>query len=262
MILGCDAAGLDEDGNEVVVHAVISDPTWTRRRDVRPEAVAALRASPGHHRRAGDRAEAQRRRQARVAVVRGGGLPADRVADGLPHALHPRRAQGRRHRAGAGRRRRRGHRADHAGAGRRAAGAGHQPRRGQAGPGPRDRRARGLRVRRPAAGQGRRRDGDRRQGDLVALDPGAATRRRDRHLRHDVGPEARRRRADPHLLPPAQRDRLHDGHPRRARLAGRDARRHRRAPAHRPRPSRSTEARDGFAAMADGDVFGKIVFTL
>lgn len=28
MILGCDAAGLDEDGNEVVVHAVISDPTW------------------------------------------------------------------------------------------------------------------------------------------------------------------------------------------------------------------------------------------
>jgi len=27
MILGCDAAGLDEDGNEVVVHAVIGDPT-------------------------------------------------------------------------------------------------------------------------------------------------------------------------------------------------------------------------------------------
>jgi NADPH:quinone reductase-like Zn-dependent oxidoreductase len=29
MVLGCDAAGLDEDGNEVVVHAVISDPTWS-----------------------------------------------------------------------------------------------------------------------------------------------------------------------------------------------------------------------------------------
>jgi NADPH:quinone reductase-like Zn-dependent oxidoreductase len=28
MILGCDAAGLDEDGNEVVVHAVISSPGW------------------------------------------------------------------------------------------------------------------------------------------------------------------------------------------------------------------------------------------
>ena len=28
MILGCDAAGIDEDGNDVVVHAVISDPDW------------------------------------------------------------------------------------------------------------------------------------------------------------------------------------------------------------------------------------------
>src|SRR4051812_41025907 len=29
MTLGCDAAGVDEEGNEVVVHAVISDPSWT-----------------------------------------------------------------------------------------------------------------------------------------------------------------------------------------------------------------------------------------
>jgi len=28
MILGCDAAGLDEDGNEVIVHAVVNDPGW------------------------------------------------------------------------------------------------------------------------------------------------------------------------------------------------------------------------------------------
>ena len=28
MILGCDAAGVDDDGNEVVVHAVVSDPSW------------------------------------------------------------------------------------------------------------------------------------------------------------------------------------------------------------------------------------------
>ncbi len=28
MILGCDAAGVDDDGNEVVVHSVISDPDW------------------------------------------------------------------------------------------------------------------------------------------------------------------------------------------------------------------------------------------
>ena len=28
MILGCDAAGLDEEGNEVIVHSVINDPSW------------------------------------------------------------------------------------------------------------------------------------------------------------------------------------------------------------------------------------------
>src|SRR2546421_12352082 len=28
MILGCDAAGIDEEGNEVVVHSVISDDSW------------------------------------------------------------------------------------------------------------------------------------------------------------------------------------------------------------------------------------------
>ena len=28
MILGCDAAGVDEDGNEIVVHSVISDESW------------------------------------------------------------------------------------------------------------------------------------------------------------------------------------------------------------------------------------------
>jgi NADPH:quinone reductase-like Zn-dependent oxidoreductase len=29
MILGCDAAGLDQDGREVVVHAVVGDPDWS-----------------------------------------------------------------------------------------------------------------------------------------------------------------------------------------------------------------------------------------
>jgi NADPH:quinone reductase-like Zn-dependent oxidoreductase len=28
MILGCDAAGIDDDGNEVVAHSVITDPSW------------------------------------------------------------------------------------------------------------------------------------------------------------------------------------------------------------------------------------------
>ncbi|MER5431855.1 zinc-binding dehydrogenase [Streptomyces sp. NPDC002588] len=29
LILGCDAAGVDEDGNEVVVHSVVTSPGWT-----------------------------------------------------------------------------------------------------------------------------------------------------------------------------------------------------------------------------------------
>src|SRR6476661_987951 len=37
MILGCDAAGLDEDGNPVVVHAVISDPSWRGDETVDPK---------------------------------------------------------------------------------------------------------------------------------------------------------------------------------------------------------------------------------
>jgi NADPH:quinone reductase-like Zn-dependent oxidoreductase len=36
IVLGCDAAGLDPDGNEVVVHAVISDPAWTGDETIDP----------------------------------------------------------------------------------------------------------------------------------------------------------------------------------------------------------------------------------
>src|SRR4051795_8979889 len=37
MILGCDAAGLDDAGNEVVVHAVISSPDWTGDETIDPK---------------------------------------------------------------------------------------------------------------------------------------------------------------------------------------------------------------------------------
>jgi NADPH:quinone reductase-like Zn-dependent oxidoreductase len=37
MILGCDAAGLDEDGNEVLVHAVISHPDWSGDETLDPQ---------------------------------------------------------------------------------------------------------------------------------------------------------------------------------------------------------------------------------
>jgi NADPH:quinone reductase-like Zn-dependent oxidoreductase len=37
MILGCDAAGHDEDGNEVVVHSVIASPDWSGDETVDPK---------------------------------------------------------------------------------------------------------------------------------------------------------------------------------------------------------------------------------
>src|SRR3954468_4215280 len=37
MILGCDAAGYDEDGKEVVVHAVVNDPGWTGDQTLDPK---------------------------------------------------------------------------------------------------------------------------------------------------------------------------------------------------------------------------------
>ena len=136
MILGCDAAGLDEDGNEVVVHAVDQRPRLDRRRDPRP---ASGRCSPsGTRAPSPTRSSCPRRNvvpKPASLSLRGGRLPADRLADGVPHALHPGRPQGRRLGAGAGRRRRRGHRADRAGPGRRAAGAGRPAATRPSGPG-------------------------------------------------------------------------------------------------------------------------------
>lgn len=37
MILGCDAAGYDEDGNEVVVHAIVNDPLWAGEETLDPK---------------------------------------------------------------------------------------------------------------------------------------------------------------------------------------------------------------------------------
>ena len=60
-----------------------------RRRDARPEALAALGALRRHARRRGRRAPAQPGAEAGRADLGGGRLPADRLADGLPHAVHP-----------------------------------------------------------------------------------------------------------------------------------------------------------------------------
>ncbi|RLV56804.1 Zn-dependent oxidoreductase [Aeromicrobium phragmitis] len=47
MILGCDAAGLDEDGNEVIVHAVISDPSWSGDETLDPRRSLLSERYPG-----------------------------------------------------------------------------------------------------------------------------------------------------------------------------------------------------------------------
>ena len=47
MILGCDAAGLDEDGNEVIVHAVISSPDWRADETMDPKRSLLSERHPG-----------------------------------------------------------------------------------------------------------------------------------------------------------------------------------------------------------------------
>ncbi len=47
MILGCDAAGVDEEGNEVVVHSVISDPAWRGDETFDPKRSLLSEKHPG-----------------------------------------------------------------------------------------------------------------------------------------------------------------------------------------------------------------------
>ena len=216
MILGTDAAGLDEDGNEVVVHGVISDPSWTgdetfdpkrsllseRHQGAMAERVAVPRRNVVPKPASLSFAEAACLPTAwltayRMLFTRGELRPGETVlvqgAGGgvATAAIVLGRAAGLRVLVTS---------------------------RDEA------KRAKALEIgahaafesRRPAAGEGRRGDRDRGQGDLVALGPLAAARRPDHHLGDDLGAEPRRRRADPHLLPPALGDRLDDGHPRRA----------------------------------------------
>ena len=114
MILGCDAAGIDEDGNEVVVHAVISSDSWRGDETLDPRRSLLSERHQGAFAERVAVPKPQRRAQAARAVVRGGRLPADGVADRLPDAVHPRRDRARDDRARPGRGRRRRHRADRA----------------------------------------------------------------------------------------------------------------------------------------------------
>jgi NADPH:quinone reductase-like Zn-dependent oxidoreductase len=47
MILGCDAAGVDPDGNEVIVHALIGDPDWRGDETLDPRRTLLSERHPG-----------------------------------------------------------------------------------------------------------------------------------------------------------------------------------------------------------------------
>ncbi len=47
MVLGCDAAGIDERGDEVVVHAVVSDPAWSGDETLDPKRSLLSERHPG-----------------------------------------------------------------------------------------------------------------------------------------------------------------------------------------------------------------------
>ncbi len=47
MILGCDAAGVDPDGNEVIVHALVGDPEWPGEETDDPRRTILSEVHPG-----------------------------------------------------------------------------------------------------------------------------------------------------------------------------------------------------------------------
>jgi NADPH:quinone reductase-like Zn-dependent oxidoreductase len=47
MILGCDASGIDADGNEVIVHAIIGDPDWMGEETIDPQRTILSERYPG-----------------------------------------------------------------------------------------------------------------------------------------------------------------------------------------------------------------------
>ena len=114
--LGTDAAGVTDDGREVIVHAVLGSAGPGDDETLAPDLHLLSEAGvSGTHAEVVAAPGAQPGAQARGPELGGGGLPADRLPDGLPHAVHPRRPAPGRARAHPGRRRRRRDRGDHPG---------------------------------------------------------------------------------------------------------------------------------------------------
>jgi threonine dehydrogenase-like Zn-dependent dehydrogenase len=127
MILGCDAAGTTEDGQEVVVHGLVGDPDWAGDETLDPKRSILSERYQGA---LAEQVVVPRRN----LVPKPAGLsfeeaavPADGLAHGLPDAVHQRGREAGRPGAGAGRRRRCGDGGHRPGAGCRADRLGDQP---------------------------------------------------------------------------------------------------------------------------------------
>ena len=204
MILGTDAAGLDEDGNEVVVHGVIASPGWTGDETLDPKRSLF---SELHQGTMAEQVAVPKRnllpKPAELSFAEAACLPtAWLTAYRMLFVKSGLRPGPDRARAGRERRRRDG--AHRARPGRRLPDVGHRPQRGEAGCRSRARRRPGVRDRRAAARAGRRRHGDRRRGHLVAQRQVAQARRRAGHLRRDDRLQPRRR-AQPRSSSPSCR---------------------------------------------------------
>ena len=107
MVLGCDGAGMDEDGNEVVVHAVVGDPDFRGDETMDPRRTLLSEKYDGT---LADLVQVPRRnlvpKPADLSFEEASCLPTE-LADGVPHALHPGRRAAGLDGPGAGRRRRR-----------------------------------------------------------------------------------------------------------------------------------------------------------
>src|SRR5262249_1061294 len=228
IVLGCDAAGVDPDGNEVIMHAVIGDAaghggdeTLDPRRSSLSErydgTFADKVAVPQRNlvpKPAGlSFAEAAclptayltayRMLFAKSGLEPGATVLVQGAGGGGATALILLGRAGRLPGGGAGGVR----------------GGGDRQERGQGRPRPGTGRGSGVRVRRQAAGAGRRGHGDRRPGDVGPFAEGAAARRQDRHRGRD---QRRRpaRRAEPGVLPATVGGGHHHGQPRPAGAAG------------------------------------------
>ena len=87
MILGCDASGVDAEGRDVVVHAVIPSPDWSGDETLDPRRTLL---SEKHQGTLAERVVVptrQRAAEAGGALARGGGLPRHGLADRVPHAV-------------------------------------------------------------------------------------------------------------------------------------------------------------------------------